>query len=629
LDTADPTALDRLADALAEHRAGRRAPAEAGYRAALAADPEQPLAWHLLGRLLHEAGRDAEALPALRQALALHPDNAETRLALADATATNAPQDAIALYRAVLAARPGHPAALVNLANALCRTGDAAAAIAACQAALELHPELAAAHVTLGRAWLTAGESHAAEALAAATRAAAIAPGMAEAHFLRGVALAAHGRPQLAAEALLGCLARDPDHARAHLALANALIDQDRNGAAETHLRRAIALEPGLPEAHASLGFLLAAMGRLPEAIAACDAAIAARPGFVRAFWNKSVAQLLAGDFVQGWENYESRKRHDRFARDFSALPGREWQGETLEGHTLLVHAEQGLGDTIQFARYLPLLAARGARVVLACAAPLHGLLAPLAETVPRDARLPPYDAWVDQMSLPRLFATQPHSIPAPCGYLRAEPARSALWHADGTGRPRIGLVWSGNPAHHNDRRRSLPAAELAPLLAVPGIAWVSVQKGPRSGELARHGIADISARLADFADTAGLLATLDLVIAVDTAVAHLAGALGRPCWVMLPHAPDWRWMTGRSDSPWYASHRLFRQDAPGDWRSVTARIGAELAGFAAGYGARANSEVISMPSVPATPVTTMPHTMSTAATEAGNPLMVARLVMS
>ena len=654
-------ALDRLADALAEHRAGRLAGAEAGYRAALALDPEQPLAWLLLGRLLHAAGRAAEAVAALRQVLALQPDNAETRLALADATAT--PQDAVRLYDQVLAARPGHPAALVNRANALCQAGDAAGAIASSRAALADDPALVPAHVTLGRALLLAGRPgeaaaayraaighapsspvswaglgmalmHAADpqaALDAADRATSLAPTMAEAHFIRGLAFAALDRPAEAAAALAVCLAHDPAHARARLALANALIDQDCDAAAEAELHHAIALDPSLPEAHASLGFLLGATGRLAEAVAACDAAIALRPDFARAHWNKSVAQLLAGDFTEGWENYEWRKRHDRFAPDFAARSGREWQGETLEGHHLLVHAEQGFGDTIQFARYLPLLAARGARVTLACAEPLRPLLGQLAETISPTGRLPPHDAWVDQMSLPRLFATQPHSIPTPAGYLRADPARSAAWRADDARAsriPRIGLVWSGNPAHHNDRRRSLPEAALAPLLALPGLAWVNLQKGPRSGALAHRGLPDLSDRMPGFAETAGLLATLDLMVAVDTAVAHLAGALGRPCWVMLPHAPDWRWMTGRDDSPWYATLRLFRQDRPGDWSGVIDRVAAALAHFAADY-ARVKYAVTSMPTVPATPVTTMPHTMSTAATEAENPLMVARLVMS
>jgi tetratricopeptide (TPR) repeat protein len=612
--------LDRLADSLAQHRAGRADLAEAGYRAVLAVDPDQPIALHLLGVLTLAAGRPAEALALLRQALDLRPNNRETRLALADAcAATGDRAQAIARYRDLLADDPGHAGALVNLANVLRDSGDAEGAIAACHAALATEPGLVQAHSTLGSAFLLAGQAELAcdayraatalapdfapgwvglgmalmhrgladEALEMATRGAALAPGLAEARFVQGLAYAALDQPGVAVAALTNCLRLSPDHARAHLALGNALIDLDSISKGEAHLRRAAALDPALPEAHASLGFLLSATGQLPEAIAACDAAIALRPNFARAHWNKSVAQLLAGDFAGGWENYEWRKRHDRFARDFFTLPGREWQGETLEGHTLLVHAEQGLGDTIQFARYLPLLAARGARVVLACASPLIPLLAGMpgvAGVVPKDAALPSYDFWVDQMSLPRLFGTGLESIPTPDGYLQADPTCIAAWGPRHP-RPRIGIVWSGNPAHHNDRRRSLPTAALAPLIAVPEVTWISLQKGPRSLEITlQHGVADLSRRLTDFADTAALIATLDLVIAVDTSVAHLAGALGRPVWVMLPHAPDWRWMTERRDSPWYSSMVLFRQDRPGDWDGVIAQVAAALPAFLAAH---------------------------------------------
>ncbi len=612
---AESDLIDRLAEALAAHRDGRTEQAETGYRTVLATQPDQPMARHLLGVLLLGTGRAALALPHLRRAAALRPHHAETRFALANACATTgALAEAIGRYQALLADAPGHVGAQVNLANALRDAGDADGAIATCRVALATAPDLIAAQLTLGSALLLAGQAEAAAtayhaavtrqpdcapgwaglgmahmhldqpaaALAAAGRAAALAPTLAEAHFVLGLAQSALGQPATAA--LARCLALVPGHARAHLALGNALIDRDDMAAAEAELRRAIALDPTVPEAHASLGFLLSATARLSEAVAACDAAIALRPDFARAHWNKSVAQLLAGNFAEGWENYEWRKRHDRFARDFFTLPGREWQGETLEGHTLLVHAEQGLGDTLQFVRYVPLLAARGARVVLACAAPLIPLLAGmpgLAAIAARDAPLPHYDLWVDQMSLPRLFGTRPETIPAPHGYLMADPARVAAWRAESgqpPGQPRIGIVWSGNPAHHNDRRRSLPTAALAPLLAQP-CAWISLQKGPRAAEIApRHGIADLSPRLHDFAETAALIATLDLVIAVDTSVAHLAGALGRPVWVMLPHAPDWRWMTGRDDSPWYATMRLFRQDRPGDWAGVLARVAGALA---------------------------------------------------
>jgi hypothetical protein len=331
-----------------------------------------------------------------------------------------------------------------------------------------------------------------------------------------------------------------------------------------------------LAEAHASLGFVLTGLGRLGEAVAACDAAIALRPAFVQAHWNLAVAALLHGDFVRGFAEYEWRKRHDRFRRDFIDLPGPVWTGGDPEGRTILVHAEQGLGDTIQFARYLPLIAARGGRAVLACERPLIPLLASLpgVDVVPKDAPLPRYDAWIDQMSLPHAFATRPDSILSPAGYLRADPARVAAWRARLPPGRKVGVAWAGNPAHSNDRRRSLSGAALAPLLTLPGMHFVNLQVGAREGEA---GLPVLSPALTEYAETAAVVANLDLVVTVDTSVAHVAGALGVPCWVMLPHAPDWRWMLGRDDTPWYRSLRLFRQQQAGDWGGVIARVAAGL----------------------------------------------------
>jgi tetratricopeptide (TPR) repeat protein len=461
------------------------------------------------------------------------------------------------------------------------RAEEAAARFAAIRGA---EPDHRGAQLNLARALLACGQAdRALETLTPVSDAA-----FAEAHFLRGSALNALARPEQAVAAFVQAIAADPAHAAAHLNLANARADLGELDAAERLCRAAIALDPALTEAHASLGFVLTAMGRLDEAVAACDAAVRLSPGFAQAHWNRACALLLAGDYGRGFEAYEWRKRHPRFSRDFPPPRGPEWGGpdrDTLDGRTLLVRSEQGLGDTIQLARYLPLLAGRGGRVVLACHTPLMSLLAGLpgvAAVVPRH-QASAYDLWVDQLSLPRLFGTRLDTIPAPGGYLRADPDRvRAVRDGLPPGR-KIGIVWAGNPAHANDRRRSLPATSLARLLAVPNVAFVSLQVGPRAAEgAALGGILDLSPRLADFAETAAVIANLDLVLAVDTSVAHLAGALGRPVWLMLPHAPDWRWLTEREDSPWYASMRLFRQPRPGDWDNVIERVIAALAAPAA-----------------------------------------------
>jgi cytochrome c-type biogenesis protein CcmH/NrfG len=482
--------------------------------------------------------------------------------------------EAEALYRAVLVDAPDDPRAVYLYGLLQLGTGQTAAAVGSLGRAVLLRPSHVAVRLGLGRALLA--EGHYAEALAAADIVLRQDPDNAQALFLRGTALSALDQPADAVAVLRRAIAADPANAAAHLNLGNALADLDELEAAEAAICRAIALDPTLVEAHVSLGFVLTSRGRLTEAVAACEAALILRPDMAQAHWNLAIAALLAGDFVRGFDEYEWRKRHDRFRHDFIDLPGPVWTGDDPAGRTVMVHAEQGFGDTIQLARYLTPIAMRGAWVVLACDRRLVSLLGTLpgVTTVAVDGTLPPYDAWIDQMSLPRVFATGPTTIPAAGGYLTPDPVREAAWWTALPPGPKVGVAWGGNPNHSNDRRRSLPAASVAALLAAPGIRFISLQLGPRASEAE---LPDLSARLPDYAETAALIANLDLVVTVDTSVAHLAGALGVPCWVMLPFAPDWRWRLGREDTDWYSSLRLFRQPTPGAWRDVVAQVVAEL----------------------------------------------------
>jgi tetratricopeptide (TPR) repeat protein len=481
------------------------------------------------------------------------------------------------LYRMVLTENPDDPRATRLYGLLLLSVGRAADALPVLRSAVALEPEDAGVRLHLAWAQLANGQPSA--ALIEIEAASAQAPAQAEAQFLRGTALNALRKPELAIAALSECLAQQPDHAAAHLNLGNAYVDMDRLAEAEDFCRRAVSLDPALAEAHASLGFVLTSLGRLDEAVAACRTAIRLRPEFAQAHWNLAVAALLAGDFAAGFREYEWRKRHDRFRSDFVNLPGPVWDGSALGSRTLLVHAEQGFGDTIQFARYLPMLAARGARLVLACDRVLTALLSTLpgVVAVAKDQPLPAYDYWVDQMSLPLIFGTQPDAVPGAEGYLRPCTARQAAWRSVLPDGRKVGIAWAGNPFHTNDRHRSLSVAALQALLANGGTTFISLQLGPRASE---GGLSPLPLPLTDYADTAALLANLDLVVTVDTSVAHLAGALGIPCWVMLPFAPDWRWQLGREDSPWYNSVRLFRQPAPGDWHSVVREVRDHLAAF-------------------------------------------------
>ena len=479
-------------------------------------------------------------------------------------------EQAEAMLRTILVAEPAQPSALFVLGQCLLATGRAAEATEPLAHHLQLRPGHNPGRIALARAQLIAGLPE--DALDT------LAPLPDAAHTLRGTALAALGRAAEAVDAFTLALEADPADAEAALNLGNAHADLGAPELAERCIRQAIALQPGLAEAHASLGHLLGETGRVREAVAAAEAAIALRPDFALAHWNAGVALLLGGEWKAGWERYEWRKRH--FADSFNRPATPEWAGEPLHGRTILVLAEQGMGDTIQFSRYLPLLVAKGARAAVECADSLATLLSgiPGIATHPRGA-MPAHDCWVDQMSLPRLFGTTPETVPLPAmltqsggGWDRALPAGL-----------RVGLVWAGNPLHSNDHRRSIDPAVLAPILGTPGCTFVSLQTGPQAGALA--GVLDLSAQLADWQATAALLGALDLVVSVDTAVAHLAGTLGVPTWLMLPHAPDWRWMLGRDDTPWYSAMRLFRQDRPGDWTCVVQRVANALsASLAGGY---------------------------------------------
>ena len=348
-------------------------------------------------------------------------------------------------------------------------------------------------------------------------------------------------------------------------------------------------MRPQHAEALNNVGNLLCQLGRLDEAIATFERVLAVRPDDAEARFNSSFAYLLAGDYERGWREYEWRWEALRAKLPSEASAKPLWLGEQdVAGRTVIVYAEQGYGDAIQMARYVPLLAARGAEVVIGCAPALEALL----RTVPGvravfSSKEPPlaFDYHVPIMSLPRAFGTTMASIPSQVPYLHAaEPAVDA-WRARLAAlgnRRKVGLVWAGNPKHRRDRARSIPIERFAPLLAATQCSFLSLQKEAAGASLAAldprgERVLDYTSELGAFADTAALICALDLVISADTAIAHLAGALGKPVWILLPFGPDWRWMRERSDSPWYPSARLFRQPASGDWSAVIQAVAAAL----------------------------------------------------
>jgi hypothetical protein len=389
------------------------------------------------------------------------------------------------------------------------------------------------------------------ECIAAATRALALQPGHPEALANRGAALRMLGR------------------------LDEALADYDA----------ALEGSPHSAEAHNNRGVALAAMNRHREAIAAYTLALELRPGYERACFNRAMSRLVLGDFAEGWRDHEARWTGSEMHAGTRVLPGREWDGrESLQGKRLLLYAEQGLGDAIQFARYATLAQRAGARVILEVHAPLVRLLRDIAgveDAVPLGAPLPPFELHCPLMSLPRAFATRLDSIPAEIPYVHAVPEEIEAWRARlrPLGARRIGLAWSGSRTLRNDASRSIALERLAPL-ARAGDALVAVQTDVRDADraaMAALGVHGFAGELRDFRDTAALVGALDLVISVDTAPAHLAGALGKPVWILLPFSPDWRWLLGRDDSPWYPSARLFRQPRIGDWDAIVAQVAQAL----------------------------------------------------
>lgn len=351
----------------------------------------------------------------------------------------------------------------------------------------------------------------------------------------------------------------------------NALLELSRYDEAAASYRRALKLAPQLHDARVALASCLQSIGHLNEAMAACDIVLQAAPDHAEAHWNRALLLLLQGNYHEGWQEYEWRWKKRRFTSPLRQFAQPQWQGEPLAGKTILVHAEQGFGDTLQFCRYVPLLAASAAQVIFECHPPLVALMATLGAAVhlvPLGQPLPSFDVQVPLLSLPRLCGTTLETIPRMIPYLQPPAGRLAFWQSimPHDGRRKVGLCWAGKA--YPDPGRSIPVAMLSVLAGITDVSFVSLQMeaGEQQPPLP---LLDLTMLIRDFADTAALIAQLDLVITIDTAVAHLAGALGKETWLLLPAAPDWRWLLKREDSPWYPAMRLFRQQQAGQWAPV------------------------------------------------------------
>jgi tetratricopeptide (TPR) repeat protein len=566
---------------------GRFIEAEVSYRRALALDPKLAQSHNNLGHALQSLGKLAEAELSFRRALALEPEFAQAHYNLGVALQTlGKPVAAEASYRQALALTPDYAEAYYNSGIALHALGKLAEAEVRYRRALLLQPELAEAHSGLGNARLALNKVT--EAEASYLRVLALMPDSAEAYFDAGIALHALGKLAEAESSYRRALALRTNYAEAYNNLGSALKEQKRLVEGCISYLRALALMPEFGEAYFNLGIELQELNKPTEAAVCYRRALALKPNHVDAHYNLGLALLLGGRLDEGWPEYEWRwntKDYSNRRRDF----GRPvWNGEAMDG-LLLLHAEQGLGDTIQFCRYASLAAAR-CRIMLQVPRPLVRLLSNLAgvdQVIAAGDPVPAFAASCPLLSLPHVFNTTLETIPAPVPYLTTEPERIAVWR----GRLprsgfRIGIVWAGSPHYKSDRARSAPLISWAPLARLPGVRLISLQKGPGLDQLGQlpqgmevHTLGqDFDAGADAFLDTAAVMMNLDLIIAVDTAVAHLAGALGRPVWLATTTPPHWVWMLRREDSPWYPTIRLFRQTSPGDWASVFERMAHELA---------------------------------------------------
>lgn len=583
LSSAQTTA--QLKQALGRHAEGRLREALSLYQQVISNDPGNFDALHGIGILYGQWGEYEQALRFIAAAGAVRPGDFSVHYNQGKALhELERLEEALSSYDRALALRPGYVPGYNNRGNVLKDLGRHEEALASYDRALSLKPDYVDAHNNRGNILQDLRRYE--DAIASYETAIRVKADCAETYYNLGNALKELDRDEEVLAAYDKAISLRPDYAEAHCNRGLVLHQLQRCDEALGCYDKAIVLNPDYAEAYYNRGNVLKDLRRYQDAVANFDRAIALRPEDIGAHFNKALVKLLLGDYETGWSLHEWRwktEQHRDYLRNFKQDL---WLGDQpVAGRRILLHAEQGLGDVIQYARYAPMVAALGATTILEVPSPLVPLLETLAgaiTVIAAGSALPEFDLHCPLASLPLAFKTTVAAIPAEIPYLAADGQRRSEWRARlGSRRQRrVGLAWSGNPRHRNDRNRSISLRILEPLLRLD-CEYHSLQKELRDEDqtvLAQYpNIRGHETELRDFADTAALVAELDLVITVDTSVAHLAGALGKEVWILLPYVADYRWMTERSDSPWYPSARLVRQHARGDWTGVIEDIHSRL----------------------------------------------------
>ena len=553
--------------------------------------PEVPEIFNDIGNALRQKGALNEAVLAFDEALRLQPLFAEAYFNRGLTFEALACTDrALESYGLALLADPLRLEALYNRAAIRMRGGECTLALPDLVEFLRQQPASEEAGLMLGRAYRELGRW---------TEAEKIYRGLFERNPHNEEIWLHHGtcslmlhRYEEAGRSFAHVLAKNPNMAEAQFKAGVADLHLWNCEGAVEHLQRAYALKPDRVDVLVQLGVALQRKREFANADAVFQRALALAPENADVHWNYADFLLLLGDYRRGWEEFEWRWHHERFLTPKWQFPEPPWQGEDIRGKTILLHPEQGFGDTLQFVRYVPMVAARGAKVLLGTPPELARLLADFPGTQGvylSPTLLPPFDVHCPLLSLPRIFNTDVDTIPTRVPYLSVNPSVVRPWaqyFSQFKTTVKVGLIWSGNPGQENNRHRACRFADLLPLLSIRNVTFFSLQKGAPASELHAANsplpVVDLSPQLGDFAETAGVMEHLDLVISTDTGPVHLAGGLGRPVWLLLSAIPDWRWMIGRQDSPWYPGMRLFRQTRIGAWSDVVEQVSDELAAFVA-----------------------------------------------